>query len=322
MKKIILSLSIIIICLTSFIIIKRKQKYNKTANYTIGILQTASHPALDAACKGFIEELKNKMDGQVEFVIQNAQGSVAQAHAIAQQFNINKQFDGFLAIATPAAQALGTINKTKPIFITAVTDPNALGLLNPDTNICGTKDMIDVKAEIAIIPQLIPHAKTVGLLYTSGETNSVILVKQMRQELQSCGLTTLEFAVSNESDMPAMIELACRKADVILAPTDNTVASSISLIVSKANQYQKPLIVSDNMLVKFGALAARGVDYAQSGKQTAQIAYQVLVDDKKPSDLPIEQAITSMIYVNKETLDLLGLTIPKNLETDVVLVEE
>ena len=320
MKKIFLIISTILAFIASFIIIKRIKKPTKTAAYTLGILQTASHPALDAARDGFIEELKNKMGDTIEFVIHNAQGSVAQAHAIAQQFRANKQFNGFFAIATPAAQAMSALEKEKPIFISAVTDPNALGLIHPTTNVCGIKDMINVKAEIEMMKHLIPHAKTVGLIYTSGETNSVAMIQQMHAELEAQGLTPVNFAIGNECDMQAIVELACRKTDVILAPTDNTVASTISLITAITLKNKKPLIVSDNMLVKFGALAARGVDYKASGQLAAHIAYEVLVKGKKPYELPIKQAHSEQIVINQTTLSELGLTIPEALKNHVILI--
>ena len=113
------------------------------------------------------------------------------------------------------------------------------------------------------------------------------------------------------------------RSDVILAPTDNTVASSISLIVAITNKHNKPLIVSDNMLVKFGALAARGLDYNKSGKQAASIAYKVLVEKvKKPYELPIEQVKNEQIFINQKTLTSLGLSIPEAMRTFVTLVED
>ena len=111
MKKILLIITITLALVTSFIIIKRTKKQNSPTMLTIGILQTASHPALDASRDGFIEELKNKMGNNIEFITQNAQGSIAQAHAIAQQFHANKHINGFFAIATPAAQAMSVLKK-------------------------------------------------------------------------------------------------------------------------------------------------------------------------------------------------------------------
>jgi putative ABC transport system substrate-binding protein len=339
MSKKIAALGVVIgACVLGLVITKQRSSSAPTGLYTIGILQTASHPALDAVREGFIEELKSKLGTDVAFVIQNAQGSVSQAHALAQQFYANKKVAGIFAIATPAAQAMSAVEKTKPIFIAAVTDPAVLGLTSL-TNICGVTDAINVSGEIDMLTQLLPSASdfakastdsaltdcgprslNVGLLYTSGEINSQVMAKQMKQELESRGLIVSDFAVTNESDLAAVTEVACRKVDVLLAPTDNTVASAVSLISGIALKNKKPFIVSDNMLVKFGPLAARGVDYGLSGKQAADIAYKVVVEGKKPYELPIEQADSSKAFVNRETMGVLGLTVPEALQNDVVLV--
>ncbi len=319
-RKIILMMALAGAFVLSFVIAKQMKKPATNALYTIGILQTASHPALDAVRDGFMEELQSKLGSDVAFVIQNAQGSVSQAHTIAQQFHANRQLKGVFAIATPAAQAMSAVEKIKPIFIAAVTDPNALGLIYPMTNVCGVTDAINVPAEIDMLVQLVPSAKMVGLLYTSGETNSLVMAKQMRQELEGRGLVVTDFAVTNESDLPALTELACRKVDVLLSPTDNMVASAITLITTITLKHKKPFIVSDNMLVKFGPLAARGVDYKVSGKQAAQLAYSVVVEGKKPYELPVEQADSTKAFVSESTLGMIGLTVPAALQGDVVLV--
>ena len=321
MKKILLVIGLIAV-LSMSLIIKHIRKPLTEARFTISILQTASHPALDAAREGFIEELKNRLKHEVEFVVYNAQGSSAQAHAVAQQLQANKNCAGFFAIATPAAQALSAVEKERPLFIAAVTDPHALGLLHPKTNVCGSKDMIDVEAEIEMLTRLVPQAKTVGLLSTAGETNSIAQVKLMRTALEARGLKAIDFALTNETDMQALVELACRKTDLILAPTDNTVASTIALTAAITRKHGKPFIVSDNLLVAQGPLAARGVDYKMSGKHAAQCAHKVLVEGKKPHELPIEQAQSEKIVINQTTLELLGLQIPKALQKQLVLVKD
>lgn len=318
--KTIIITSVIIALVASFMLFKRSIKTNKNARFRIGILQTASHPALDAARDGFVEEAKKDLNNDVEFVIRNGEGSVANIHTIAQQLHNDANIQSIFAIATPAAQAMATVEKEKPIFIAAVTDPNALGLIYPTTNVCGTKDMINVAAEIDMLIALLPQAKTVGLLYNNGEINSVTVVKQMRAELEAKGLTVLDFAVNSESDLPTAADWAFLKADVVLAPTDNMVASSISLISSLAQKYNKPLIVSDNMLVTYGPLASRGVDYKESGRQAARIAHKVLVEHKKPSEVPIEQATSDKIYINRHILTTLGLAVPESLQEQVVFV--
>lgn len=267
-----------------------------------------------------MEELTQRLGDSVAYVIQNAQGSVTQAHAIAQQLHANKQYNGFLTIATPTTQSMCAVEKERPIFIAAVTDPYALGIMDTNVNVSGTTDMVNVKAEIDMLVQLLPQTKTVGLLYSAGELNSMVLAMQMRLELEKQGLMVTDFTVSNEADIQAVVELACRKVDVILAPTDNTVASAISLIAALVLKYKKPLIVSDNSLVSSGALAARGVDYKESGRQTAQLAYKIFVEEVRPDSLPIEQSKSDKIVINQNTLAGLGLTAPVMLQEDIELI--
>jgi len=259
-----------------------------TSQYTIGILQTATHPALDATIKGFKETLEQELGKEIQFIMHNAQGSVAQAHTIAQQLSAyQNKIDAFFAVATPAAQALKAQITEKPLIIAAVTDPKAVGLIDANGNVCGVSDMIDVPGQIEFMLSLVPHAKTVGLLYTAGETNSQVLVDLMEQELKTRNLTPVLCALQSETDAQAAMELACRKCDVILAPTDNTVASTIALLATIAQQYQKPFIVSDETLLRPGVLAARGVNYYEGGKQAGHIAYQILTEQKTVAQIGI-----------------------------------
>jgi putative ABC transport system substrate-binding protein len=316
--KSVIAIVAITLFVSSFVFMRYAKKQNSHAKFTIGILQTASHPALDAVREGFIEQAQKGIDKNIAFVVKNAQGSVPAAQAIAHQFHGDKSINAILAIATPAAQAINSVEKEKPIIIAAVTDPSSLGLGN---NVTGVKDMIDVKAAIDMLQQLVPQAQTIGLLYTNAEANSVALVKLLRAELESRGLETMDFAVTSEAEMPAAAERAFAKTDVILSPTDNSVASSIALISSIAHKYKKPFIASDNLLVRHGALAARGIDYRENGKQAAQLAKRILIDGKSPAQLPIEQQKNDTIYINKNELNALGLRVPQALENTVTLVE-
>jgi putative ABC transport system substrate-binding protein len=322
MKKFMIAAAGIIGCLIIGLMFYKNSQPKHAAQYTIGILQTASHPALDTVLIGFESELYRLMGDEVDFecTIQNAQGSVASAHTIAQQFAGSKKYDLFFTIATPTAQAMHAVEKERPIIFAAVTDPVALNFVYEQSNICGVTDMINVQAEVAMLKKLVPDAKTVGLLYTVGETNSLVLIEIMKSELEKVGLQFVEFAVSNESDMQAVVELACRKVDVLLAPTDNVVASTVSLIATIAKKYKKPFIASDNMLVADGALAAQGVDYKQAGKQAAHLAYELLTEGKKPYELPIEQAKSEQIFINQQTLELLGLVVPQELQDQVSVI--
>lgn len=309
------------IAAVAFFFISRQHHQTPSARFTIGILQTASHPALDAAREGFVTELKNVLGSDVAFVVRIAQGSVSQAHAIAQRFHADASISAILAIATPAAQAAAAVEKDKPIIITAVTDPHALGIMDPQRNVCGATDMIDVSAEIEALHQLIPHAQTIAILANNAEPNAALLAKMMVKEIETRNLKALPISVQTEADMLPAFASALHNADAIIAPTDNTVACAITTLAAQARAARKPFIVSDNLLVSKGALMARGVDYFESGRQAATCAQEVLMHGKKPHDIPLQSPKKSTIFVNKTVAQELGIIIPPALAHDVVWVE-
>ena len=294
-------LGLLFITFAGIFMFRFTQKTQGKTTYTIAILQTATHPALDATVKGFKESLQEQLGQEIQFIMYNAEGSVAQAHAIAQQLSAyQNNTDIFFAVATPAAQALKGQITEKPIIIAAVTDPKAVGLLEPEGNVCGVSDMIDVPGQIEFMLSLVPHAKTVGLLYTAGEPNSQVLIDLMQQELKVRNLTPVLCALQSETDAQAAMELACRKCDVILAPTDNTVASTLALLGTIAQTYQKPFIVSwlsDDITTQEGVFAARGVDYYEGGKQAGNMAYQLLTKQQTVAEIGILKIDSQKTYI-------------------------
>lgn len=319
MKKILLWSGLLLLSL-SFIVFKRLSK--PSARYTIGILQTASHPALDAARNGFITELSKLTPNDIHFIVKNAEGSIINTHTIAQQFHGNKQITAFFTIATPATQALSSLEKDRPLIFTAVTDPAPLHILGPTSNVCGVTDMIDVRAQVHLLKQLVPTAQQIGILYSSGEINSRSAARIISQELTREQLIPLEFAVTSEADLAPLVESACRKVDALIAPTDNLVASSINLITAITAKYQKPLIVSDVMLVPAGALAAHGVDYYTIGQQAARLAQKVIAEGAQPCELPVEHPENAKTYINRAILKSLHLNVPDDMNEQVVFIAE
>jgi putative ABC transport system substrate-binding protein len=295
----------ILLGLASFF--NQKQQENTT---TIGILQFASHPALDMATEHFKQTVTKNLGQKVCFVERNAQGSVAQAQLIAQQFHQNQSLHAILAVATPAAQACAFIEKERPIFITAVTDPVAAGLEKTNDNICGTADAIDPQKTVDLIKQLVPAAKTIGLLFNQSESNAIITSRQLTEQLEKNGFTVVQQAIIQESDLLLIAERLLNRTDVLLTPIDNTVATAITLLAQKAIALKKPVIVSDNMLVAKGALAAAGIEYSVAGKKAADLACDVLQGKNTPQALGFVQTPVEAFCINKNTAAQIGLTIP------------
>lgn len=281
----------------------------------IGISQLVEHPALDSACEGFIEALKEAgyEDGKnIRIDVQNAQGDVVNAQTIARKF-ADEKVDLILAIATPAAQAAANVTKDIPILITAVTDPVSAGLAQslekPGGNVTGTTDMNPVAEQLELVRDLVPGAKTVGILYNTGEINSKIQVDIAKEAAVELDLTIIEATVTNSSEVSQATQSLMGRVDAIYVPTDNTIVSSIGAVLKVANDNMIPVIGSERGQVDAGALATKGIDYRELGKQTGRIAAEV-IKGKKPQDIPIEGSKVVTLILNKKAAETLGLTIP------------
>lgn len=296
---------------------------NETASSTektfkIGITQIVSHPALDSARQGFIDALKENgyEEGKnVTFDMQNAEGSQDTAKSIADKFVSNK-VDMILAIATPTAQAAAQTTKDIPILITAVTDPVDAGLVasmdKPGGNVTGTTDMNPVKEQIQLVTRL-TSGKRLGILYNSGESNSVVQVKMAKEAAQEFGLTVEEAGVTNSSEVKAAAESLATKVDAFYVPTDNTVVSALESVIGVAEAKKIPLVVGEGDSVKRGGLITYGIDYYQLGYQTGEMAVKILKGEAKPADMPVESQKDLKLYVNETEAKKIGITIPQDL---------
>jgi len=282
--------------------------------YQIGILQPIEHPSLDTIYAGFKEGLKEQgYADKVKLDFQNAQGDQSTMNTISQRFVADKK-DLVLAIATPAAQAVAAQTTDIPIVGAAITSFTAAKLAasndHPGGNVTGVSDMAPVDAQVALIMDLVPHAKTVGFLYNSGEANSVEQVSLIKKAVEAKGLKTTELTVTNSNDVQQVTAALVTKCDVIYSPTDNTVASAMPTVAQVANAAKIPVIVGADSMVTDGGLATAGVDYTELGKKAAAMAVKIL-EGAKPADMPIEVMTKEyQIYINKKQTTFFGITIP------------
>lgn len=310
-KKILLIVALLLPL--SWLVLKRLSKDTDAGTTTIGIIQTASHPALDRAREGFMDELRLHFGDKVRFKYQNAEGIVSQAQSIASSFHGNSEVNLIYAIGTLAAQAIAKVEKVKPIVIAAVSDPANAGLVHPKGNLTGTSDKIPAHKQIAMLRELLPNTKQVALLYNPAEANSVAAIREMAQAAQESGLQTIEVGVQQASEVVAVTKRATSKADAILVPADNLLVSAMSTVARIAIENKKPLFVSDPPSVERGALACLGVDYERSGRQTARIALRILQNHQRPDELEIVEETDPSLYLNQETLASLRLVVPDSI---------
>lgn len=281
--------------------------------YKIGITQIVSHPSLDAARTGFKQALKDA-GINVDYDEQNAQGDQATATSIASKF-ASANLDLILAIATPTAQASAQAITNKPILFTAVTDPVAAKLVKsndaPGSNVTGTTDMNPVADQIKLIKQLRPDAKSVGIIYSSGEVNSEVQVSAAVAAAEQEGLTVVRKAISNASEVQQAV--ASMNVDALYVPTDNTVVSALESVLQVGEQKKIPVIVGETDSVKRGGLITYGIDYTKLGYQTGQMAVKVLKGEAKPATMPVESQKQLRLVINQAAAQRMGVTIPQAL---------
>ena len=284
----------------------------------IGIIQLVEHPALDASCQGFLDALKDNgyIDGQnivVDF--QNGQGDQSNLATIADRFVANKS-DLILAIATPAALAVAGKTTEIPILATAITDFVSSRLVEsneaPGTNVSGTSDMASIADQIALIKDFAPEAKTVGLLYNSGEVNSVIQADAAKTAIEAAGYTYVEKTITSSNEVQQAAEALVRICDVIYLPTDNVIASSMPLVSAVTVDAKIPVICGEEGMVRSGGLATLGINYYKLGYQTGLMAVKLFQDPTlKISEMPIEWQTEFDYCVNGTIAGEIGLTVPE-----------
>lgn len=271
------------------------------ADYRIGVLQVATHTALDAARDGFTETLTKwaEVNGKtIEFDLQNANGDQQNEKTIAANL-VAKNCDLLLGIATSSARALATATTKIPTLFTAVTDPVA-GHISGE-NVTGTSDMAPIDQQIALVKKIVPDCKKVGFLYCGGEENSQKQVEIAKAKCDEMGLETKEFTVTATSDIQTVVETIGNDIDVVYIPTDNLLAANMTLACNILTPKGIPVIAGEEGMCEDNeALATLSIDYKKLGVQTAEIAIKILSGEKKPADIPFEYYNQSATFVINE----------------------
>jgi putative ABC transport system substrate-binding protein len=317
MKKII-SLAIVLV-LTASMFTGCSSK--KEGSVTVGIGQFAEHGSLDNCREGFIAGLKE--GGYVEgenltIKYDNAQADGATASQIANNYVADK-VDMICAIATPMAQsAFGAAKNTDiPVIFTAVTDPVLAELAKqdktPNGNVTGTSDKLPVEKQLEMIRTILPDAKKIGILYSTSEVNSVSAIEEYKAAAANYGFEIVESGISAAADIPLAADDLLGKVDCLNNLTDNTVVSSLPVILDKAAEKKIPVFGSEVEQDKIGCLAAVGLDYYDLGVQTGKMAAQVLKGEKKASEMNFEIIEEASFYGNTAVAQNLGINLPDNL---------
>lgn len=286
------------------------------AEYRIGICQLVQHEALDAATEGFRDALTEKLGDNVEFIEHNASGDAATCITICNQL-VAEDVDLILGNATAALQAAASATSDIPIVGTSITDyATALEISGwtgkTGRNITGTADLAPLDRQAAMIPELFPDARNIGILYCSAEPNSVYQAGIVIAELEAMGLSCEVFTFADTNDVANVTAAACAYADVIYVPTDNTAASCAETISNVALPAGVPIIAGEENACKGFGAATLSISYYDIGYIAGEMAYEILVNGANPGDMEIAFAPEFVKVYNPEICAVLGIEIPED----------
>ena len=282
--------------------------------YKVGVVQLVQHEALDAATKGFTDALKEALGDKVEVVEKNASGDSNNCTTIVNGF-ISDKVDLIMANATPALQAAASATSTIPILGTSVTDyATALEIADwtgtVGGNISGTSDLAPLDKQAAMLQELFPNAKKVGMLFCSSEPNSKYQVDEVTKLLSAAGITCTEYTFTDSNDVSSVTQKACDDSDVLYIPTDNTAASNTEAIANVVLAAGTPVIAGEAGICKGCGVATLSIDYYELGKITGQMAAKILTGEADISTMPVEFAPTATKQANMANCEKLGITVP------------
>ena len=284
--------------------------------YTVGICQLVQHEALDAATQGFKDALVAAFGDDVTILEQNASGDSATCITIVNGF-VSSKVDLIMANATPALQAAQAATGDIPILGTSVTDyGTALGVSDfsgvTGTNISGTSDLAPLDQQAAMILELFPDTKRVGLLYCSAEANSAYQIDVIRKILQTKGVECKDFAFADSNDVASVTENACSWSDVIYIPTDNTAASCTQTIRNVVEPNKTPVIAGEEGICKGCGVATLSISYYDLGVKTGEMAVSILKGEAEVSSMPIQYSPGFTKEYNAELCAILGVSVPED----------
>lgn len=286
----------------------------ETQNFTVGICQYVEHQSLDLATEGFRDALTEALGNRVSFQEANAQGDSSTCATIINGF-ISSNVDLILANATTALQAAVTGTADIPILGTSVTEYGAALQLDDfdgivGGNVSGTSDLAPLEEQAAMVGELFPDAKTVGLLYCSAEPNSEYQITVVEAALAALGYETALYSFADSYDISSITMAAASACDVIYIPTDNMAASNAELIANVCIPEKVPVVTGDRGTCKYCGVATFSIDYYDLGYVTGQMAVRILAENADISDMPIEYAQNFEKKYNAEICSTLGISIP------------
>ena len=279
--------------------------------YTVGICQLMVHDSLDQATQGFIDALTAEMKAAgktVEFDTQVA-GEANLCTTVINTFTA-KKVDLIMANATPALLAAANATTTIPVLGTSVTDYDDTFAGSIPANVSGTSDAVpfEEQAQMMIDTLGLVAGDTVGVLYCTNESNSLIQYEAVKALFEAEDIVVEPYTFSETTELQAVATNMASSVKAVYVPSDNTVAANDAIVGTICTEKNVPIYTSYGGAVCYASLS---ISYYDLGYETGKMAAQILLEGKSPADIEIATLTPTVVY-NEELCAQLGIGVPAN----------
>ena len=322
MKKLTITIITITLCLLLCACSNQENKAADEKTAKIGICNYVDDASLNQIVDNInkrLDELNEANGTKIEVLYDNANLDSNLIRQIISNF-ISRDVDLMVAVATPVAIDMQTMSEDNqiPVIFAAVSDPLAVGLVDslqkPGHNISGTSDYLNTEAIMNLIVAKDPEIKKVGLLYDAGQDSSANPIKEAKAFFEKHNIIYIEKTGTNVDEIKlAAASLISEGVEAIFTPTDNTVMAAELSIYEDIADAGIPHYTGADSFALNGAFLGYGVDYANLGRETADMIYDVLFNKVDISTYPVKTFDNGTATINQDLIELFGLDL-KDLE--------
>lgn len=280
----------------------------------VGILQFVSHESIDKIVNGIQDGLK-EIDMDLDVDLKNANGDNLTALNIAQKF-VSDEYDLIIAVTTGGAQAAfnATREKNIPVVFVGVSDPIGAGIIkskeNPETNMTGISDFLDVEAGLELVKNLLPDAKKIGVIYNASEINSCNELELLKLKAKDFDYKVETNTISSTMDINLAMDNILEKVDVMINLLDNTVMSGLDIEIKKSDEKNIPVIGAVREQVEKGALVSNSFEQYDLGYETKDMIKKIL-EGESANNIKVKNCETQKLFINKDKAEKFKIKIPE-----------
>lgn len=295
-----------------------------TKTIRMGIIQHTDNESFTQMREALIGRLRalGYDESKLDIDYQNAQGDMSNVNTICQKMVSDKK-DLLVPVVTPSTQAAVAMDSGIPTIFMSVTDPIAAKVMTdlnkPQNEVTGTSNAIPVDEIFKLADKLTPGVKKYGIIYNTGEVNSVATVNNAKKYMDDNGLSYEEAVVTNASEVQQATESLVGKVDAIFTPLDSMVNSAMPQVAQIAKDAKLPVYTAADTMVNAGGFATVGVSYEKIGVMTADMIDRYL-KGTPIADMPCETLSEFSTVINKTTAEAIGVAIPDDMAADALLV--